>query len=256
MKPVVVSGRDFFGRMSQIKFSPFYLPGWHWKCGREIVPINSDIACCKPRRITLQYKEYILDMYEHIGALRWTGLDGVVIESSSMPPYHGRVKELWDALKPFIAETKEEVPRIRPRMHCSVMIFEKNDRGRGLSVSPTNDRLIFRIFIEIEGMGKENNYEFPMALEEVFGAYTIGWPPQLYYLSKSVALFGWPHHKQIEWTQENTREIFLEKVSLHRLADLLGGLSLITHDRLVSAQVISIRGGHKIDMDLIKMIQI
>jgi hypothetical protein len=255
LKPVVVKGKDIFGRNSWIKFSPtpHNQRGWYWKCRNEItIPINSDIARHRPRRITLEYKGNFLEMYEHIGVLRWTGLDGVVIESAKFPPYHGRTAELWDALKKSCKKTRGEVPWIRPAK--SYRVIHKKDK-RSISITPVDQGLIIIIILGAEVLGpKKTNYELPMPLDEVFKTYTLGWPFYLYYLSKLLGMLGWPHHKCLEWAQTNSREDLLTKISLHRLGDLLGGISLITHDHLISAKVISNRGRHKLDMDMIEKI--
>lgn len=251
INPIVVSGRDFFGRTAEIRFSPSDLPGWHWKCGSEIVPITSDIASYSPRRITLRYKNHLLETYEHIGALRWTGLDGIVLESSKLPPYHGRTKELWHALKPSCRNTREKVPWIKPSNICAETMPDSDSRS--VSLAPFDRKLIVLVIVKIKGIGTRiRSCELPSSLENVFGAYTLGWPSQLYHFSKLAGLFGWPHHENIEWAQANTRESLLDKISLHRTDDLLGALSLITHDHLVSGKVISYKGGHRLDMGMVK----
>ncbi|MFA5993941.1 MAG: hypothetical protein WC823_03210 [Parcubacteria group bacterium] len=252
---VVVSGMDIFGRRSQIKFFPFNLPGWYWRCGSEIVPITLDIALCNPRRITLKYKDYCLEIYEHIGALRWTGLDGVVIESPRLPPYHGRTGELWHALKPFCRETGEKALWIKPSNVCDEITSREGCRSVSLE-SLDSEGLSISVSIEIEGLGNQvKNCELPMALDNVFDAHTLGWPSRLYYFSKLAGIIGWPHHKNIAWAQTSTQEGLLDKISLHRIGDLLGALSLITHDHLVSGRIISHRGGHRLDMDMINKIE-
>jgi hypothetical protein len=253
IESVVVFGRDIFGRMARIKFSPLNLPGWHWKCGSEVIPITSDIASYNPRRITLRYKDHLLEIYEHIGALRWTGLDGVLIEASKFPPYHGRIAELWHALRPFCEETDRSVPWVRLDKICTGTVI--GNRDRSVSLSPADHKLAVAVILEIKGLGEKTfSCELPMLLDEVFEAHTLGWPSRLFHFSRLAGLLGWPHHKHIEWAQENSCDGLLEKTCLHRTGDLLGALSLITHDHLVSGRVVSNRGGHRIDMDLLRRI--
>jgi hypothetical protein len=253
-RPVAVSGRDMLGRKAQIRFLPLDMYGWHWKCGNQVVPITSDIASSNSRRITLQYKGHLLEIYEHIGVLRWTGLDGVAIESARMPPYFGRARELWQALEPFCKKTGEKIPWIQL---CGDYSGTACVNGRNVTLSPGGNGLTIKIFIDFKDLGeKTSTYGLPMPLGEIFEARTLGWPSCLYYPSKLVGLLGWPHNGKAEWAQENSRQELLEKIALHRAGDLLGALSLITHDRLVSGKVISLKGGHKLDIGMIKKIRL
>lgn len=250
IQPVVVSGRDIFGRKSQITFAPYDFPGWHWKCGNEVVPINSSIALCNSRRITLVYKEFRLEIYEHIGALRWTGLDGIIIESPKFPPYHGRTKELWDALKPFCQKTGNQGVWVKPLEGC--LVIGADDASRKVSFEPLDGKLIISVILKIKKLGERvEEYELPMLLEEIFEAHSLGWPPYLYYVSKLAKAFGWPHHENVGWVQKNTADILLEKICRHRLVDLLGALSLVTHEHFLSGRVVSYKGGHAIDLGMI-----
>lgn len=250
---VTVHGQDIFGRNARIKFSAYEKTGWHWQCGNEVVPITSDLASYQNRRITLRYKTYVLEIYEHIGALRWTGLDGIIVKSPKFPPYFGRVAETWNTLRPCCKKTGDKISWVIPREAC---FHAEGDRS--ISISPNGlDELIMSIFLDIKGIGSNvTTYKMPSPLDSIFEARALGQPNYFYYLSKFLRFWGWPHHENATWKQKDSPEELLQKISLHRVTDLLGALSLVTHDRLVSGETVSIKGGHRIDIEMIKKLQL
>lgn len=70
------------------------------------------------------------------------------------------------------------------------------------------------------------------------------WRPAFYwhFLNKEECL-AWP-------TERPVPELLDELVN-HRLLDLLGTLAMIDHRRLPAGRVVSIRGGHALDVQLI-----
>jgi hypothetical protein len=250
---VIIHGQDIFGRNARIKFSACEKPGWYWRCGNEVVPITSDLASYQSRRITLRYKTCVLEIYEHIGALRWTGLDGIIVESPKFPPYFGRVAEIWNTLRPCCKETGDKLSWVRPRETCF-----HSEGDRCVYISPNGlDELIMSIFLDIKGIGLDaTTYKMPGPLDDIFEARALGRPDYFYHISKFLRFWGWPHHESATWKQELSPEELLQKISLHRTTDLLGALSLVTHDQLVSGEVVSIKGGHQIDIGMIKKLQL
>ncbi|MFA6383535.1 MAG: hypothetical protein WCX17_03870 [Parcubacteria group bacterium] len=252
-KPVTVSGEDFFGRKAKITFYPCYNPGWHWMCGNELIPIASDLVVGDRRRITLGYKKHRLEIYEHIGAIRFTGLDYIAIQSSTWPPYFGRIAEYWEALKPHCVEGDGNIPWIIPRGQIRSTSYK--DDSRFVEISP---RLFGGLYafvkVDMSEIGSEYVIcELPGKLTDFFSAYTLGWPSWLYYPSTLAdKILGWSHHERITWQNNNAKEELLKKIALHRVGDLLGALSLISHVDLISGEVISHRGSHKLDVAIVK----
>lgn len=171
-KEVLISGSNLFGRPAYLRLTPCSEPGWYWDVGTNIVPINRKLVRIKKNRVVLQYQAIRLNVVEHILPLRWTGLDGVIIEASAWPPYFGGMLELWQTIEPNLSQVAAKT---------------------GL----------------------------------------------------------WPHHNNLAWPTERPVPELLDELVNHRLLDLLGALAMIDHRRLPAGRVISIRGGHALDVQLI-----
>lgn len=258
-KSVTIYGEDFFGRPAYIKFHPCEKPGWYWlyKPGREPVPISKEIAFCNLRRITLKYARQSLEIYEHIGVLRWLGLDGVVIESSRFPPYHGRAYELWEALKPLCKPNGEKIKWLKPQ-NPEIGICSEKKRYVEFGFHGRSD-LDLQIIIDHPKIGrKECFYSLPgNGIKKILSAPTLGKPACLYYFSKICGLLKiWPHHNCLTWPQAVSNGELLNNIIKHRLADLLGALSLLSNEGLPLGRLVSYCGGHEADINLIKKIRL
>lgn len=252
--------RDYFGRWSSMTFSPAECRGWYWRHtpGVDPIPIDWRILRYRWRRLCLYFEGRSLQFYEHIGVLRWMGLDGVIVESDTWPPYYGRPAELWSILKSSCEPSQEEhfrwVTVERP------LIAFCRDSGRPLastSILPLQrPRLVARIACNYPGLGKRSaSFIIPAAgLEGLMEVYTQGWPRWLYRLSSLASSFGWPHHRHFTWPQDYVNSETMHRFILHRMIDLLGGLSLVDHERLLSGKVFSTCSGHFADVELIKQI--
>lgn len=254
---VTIEGPNLWGFKSKFIFCP--LPpdyGWMWRSNRSfLVSINPGIVDTKARRTRLYFEGKKLQIFEHIGTLRWFRLCGVSITSSSWPPYYGRSLEFWQAIKPFCEEdTSKEINwyTLRKSVRWTYPKLRNNQTAFTEIRPNTKKELKIEIMCSYPGLGVWTNYfSFPNneRLEELCAVYSQGWPPYLYYLLKIPSFFGWPHHKIATWVQEHGKGlIILEQFINHRAADLLGSLSLLCRDGLLSANVTSVCSGHKADI--------
>lgn len=251
-KRVTVEGRNIFGLRAFIEFSPTHKPGWHWqsKPEGEPLPISAELARNKFRRLVLAdgYKQ--LGVWEHIGSLRFTGLDGIVIKASANPPYFGRPLEFWQELKPWCEPDGNYLPWRKVAAHR----FKRNG-SRHMQMYPMRqgkDGLEIDIIIDYPGLGKKDfHFRLPEDdLEPIFEAYTIAFPTWLRWLANL-----WPHRGKINWPKNMPVDDLLTRTAEHRLGDLLGDLSLSVHTGLPSGCIHSRCAGHKLDLDLVKSLR-
>ena len=116
MHPIVlknrvdITGPNFWGLKGKLTFFPTLVSGWRWNINPAYPIIEPSIVANKQRRLRLSYYGKKLEIYEHLGVLRWFGLCNLFIESSPWFPYYGRSIEIWQAIKPFCEEnTSKEI---------------------------------------------------------------------------------------------------------------------------------------------------
>ena len=115
--------------------------------------------------------------------------------------------------------------------------------------------LEIHIIVDFPGLGRvERQYLLPLqSLDLILKARTLGWPPHWYYPSAIGGALGlWRHHKWIAWPQTCAADDLLEEIANHRAGDLLGALSLVFHDKLLSGKIISHCAGHWADAQLLR----
>lgn len=252
---VVLWGKDFWGRNSQITFEPGKRgKGWFWRTKKGLlIPLNYSTVSKGTRQIQFEFEGEAFHIYEHIGWLKYFGLMDMVIETDPWPPYFGRGKEYLDAILSRIFVTNEEIEWVTVGK-----TIKWGDGKATLEVLPRKSKsLSLVVMVLYKGYGTEHQgLEFPdyRALKLVADAYTQGWPPYLYYLSTVASKFGWPHHSRIVWPQKYPASELMVKFARHRFLDLLGALSLVCQDHLLSAQVFSTCCGHKGDLAILPKI--
>lgn len=259
--PVIISNPDLFGRNAKISFFPVNQKGWHWQCDPNEPPvsISADLLSFKRRRLVLAHEKYELNIFEHIGVLRWAGLDGIKICSTKWPPYDGRSWESYQLLHRAFKETDEPVKWCT--LDHTVMCSFPGVESRFTKVIPDCEgALKLHIISEYEGIGmKEILIRFPASsstLEKILKAFAPGWPSKLFYLEWLASKFGWPHLRKSLWPNcGKAKEEIIEQFAYHRALDLLGALSLIHPTRMLSGTVISYCSGHWADVQLIKQSQ-
>jgi hypothetical protein len=268
-KPIIIRGRYMFDRQLWIRFYPYDKPGFWWrpKANEEPIPITSKIAkhevVNRFSRIILQYKGEELHFYEHIGALRATGLTGVVIDSTKHPPYFGRVLEMWEELAPFCRPIPDEnIPWVK--IDSKSIIKSNGISGSGdVSFLPHNDPFLgVKIIINYEEIGRiEKEFKLPMGireLEKLFKPCSLAFPVDfyyscMYYFSK-VLSNTFPLYKSTTWAHKfkGREDLLLEMIAFHRFVDTVGDATLIHHEALPAGIIVSRLGGHKADMELLK----
>lgn len=109
---VSIEAPNFWGFRGNVVFSPLIEKSnwWFWKTDWGSVRIEPEIIDRKTRRLRLSYENQKMEIFEHIGVLRWFGLCGVSIKSTPWPPYCGNSSAFWQALKPFCrVDASEEI---------------------------------------------------------------------------------------------------------------------------------------------------
>ena len=254
---VLLEGPDYFGRKASIRFTPApaNVTGWYWKLPNEtgFVPINLEYTKYTHRKLSLVHGSMMLHVIEHVTPLRMTGLDGIYVESDSWPPFHGRTLELWEALREHCVPTGEEVSWCTVK-HTTSANYPKNPE-RETVVSPSSDLSVeMLVSIYYKNIGGTNLcVKLPNNLEDAemyFGAKSQGIPKWLYYPSRYIPRWMFPHrpyHDSITWPQE-AGERTITEFATHRVLDILGALMLLDHQRLPSVRVHSKRSGHFADI--------
>lgn len=258
---VTIHGHDLFGRSSEIIFRPSLEPGWWWEPTPGILKkIDSTVARTYGQTIQLEFRRYTLPEYEHIGILRLLGIRDVVISCpTGRPPYFGRALELYRALLPLLIETKEEPSYVT--IGSSVTKTNPKHPNRFTKLYPSyGGKLIIDQYSEWKPLPytQEKHEITEKLILSVMEKYPQGYPHSRYHLSRALSTVGiWKHHKRITWMksgkgQQQTAWDFHN----HRLADVLGALSLIHHLHLPSLHVKTYCGGHKSDMFALKQAEI
>jgi hypothetical protein len=163
--PVVYRGQDFFGRETELVVSPLEkgIPGfWYWDSlsSKEFSGITPEIVRVKNRRIQLFDQTSLLQVYEHIGVLRFFGLfglEGLGITGSGWPPYDGRAIGLWKAIKPNCLPVRKSFPLYMVRKSVS-FVYDSPRGGRKAftKISPTlNGQLTLDITRSYPGIGTQ-----------------------------------------------------------------------------------------------------
>lgn len=262
---VPIRGQSYRGFPSEIRFSEHSRVGWFWKPGKNYPPLPIDVTLARYYKpfgfLYLRHGfGHALPVWEHAGVLAFTGLTGVVVESSWHPPHFGRVFEFWDALKPHIVETKDDVGWCRPEKK---VLWRYPNRDGYVEFTPHEDScersLVVRICSDYRGIGRlEREFVFPRDTEALLHAFSIHSPaypkwPLKWPLANAASFFGWPHLHRMVWPHLQPPEQTIELYLLHRLADALGALSLVSHTHLPSGIYTSVRAGLEADLNVVRL---
>jgi hypothetical protein len=263
---VTIEGPSFLGNKSRITFTPAEEPGWFMIVrGRNAthkIPINHKIASCLKGRIQLSFGDVAINTWEHIGMLRFLGIDGVCVEiknNESWPPYLGGAGSYYEKISKHLKLTADHLPQIKGK--ANILYKYKNNPERSVSFvdnGKTNT-------LELDVSAKWHPFPFYtrtmvideitqwFLLENVINSKPQGYPKSRFYLSKFISFFGWPNHNYIAWPRDfDTDEDVAYAFWLHRIEDILGGLSLASHIALPTGLVISVNGGHEGDLYVVK----
>jgi len=228
----------------------------------RLIPVDLRLAGYNPflHLIYLDSPCSRLNIWEHIGVLKLLGLNGVVVEGSAWPPYHGRPFEIWEALKPHVVETNSDIHWLRPEKR-----FEwhyPNGRQGFLRIEPHDDpekkSLEIHAILDYKTLGETAiDFSFPGngCVEKMFQAKSPGWPRWRYHLCCLASGLGWPHLNSVTWPQRLSPELALEQFALHRIGDCGGAMSLAHFETLPSAKVTSYCAGHEADLATLSQVQ-
>ncbi len=262
-KEVRVSGPNFLGFKSEIAFVPMDKPGWYFlvkdKNGTEqAIPIDYKIALSKFGTIQIKYENHEMDTYEHLGVLRFLGIDGVGIRKLSKSkwiPYLGGADAFYKQLSDYLKITGELIPRIEPKMQSEWQYPGKN---RFVQIIPS---IYLRLKVSAQWEPFPRHYDSiqinegsrDFLIEKVLPAKPQGYPSKRYHAAKIASFFGWPNFNNITWPKDLSPQEFSYQCWLHRVQDQLGGLSLVDHMSLPTGMCMySYDAGHKGDLEALK----
>lgn len=260
---VSFEGMSFWNRPSHIVFSPNANrrdPRWYWRYSRfeNPVEITPAIADCSKRRVRLSCGAHVLEVFEHMGALRHL-LGGITIEGNGWTPYHGSSAHYLDVLLAHCQEADTVLPwyTIREPIRWS---YSSNRGGccpAHTQLRPNYQRqLAISVTCNYRGLGSTTEhfrFSSPESFKQVFGVPTQGWPRRNFYLSRAATnILGWPHHDEIVWPQEHSAKETLRLFVRHRVLDILGTLSLLCADGQLALDVVSYCSGHLADLKAVK----
>ncbi|MES2215932.1 MAG: UDP-3-O-acyl-N-acetylglucosamine deacetylase [Patescibacteria group bacterium] len=260
-REITIAGPNYFGFASTLRIRP-QSQSKEWlmqtPCG-GVVPITPLIADSARRRMCLSSHNSKIEVFEHIGCLQFMGLKGVELEvkdgfPKGFPPYHGRAHELWEAIKPHCVDLPSTLPAYTPSQRASWYYPEtRNGEYAYTRIEPNETgKLILKISVNYKGLGqRKRTFDLPNSqlLEEIFKARTQGYPLWLKKFSRTGSFLGiWKNHDRIHWPEGENDSSALDGFILHRAQDLLGTLSLLCKDGLLSATVTSNNSGHEADV--------
>lgn len=260
---VPVFGKDYRGFETEVWFTETPRDGWYWRPFEQGPLLPIEIGLARYYKvfgfIYLRHGFNSLAVWEHIAAMMYSGLTGVIVEGSPHPPYHGRVSELWDALCPNIIDTGDEVAWCRPVQRTEWRYPEQRAGFTRIEphADPQNHSLDITIKIDYPGIGAvTKDFSFPAAwpvLQEAFRVHAQGYSRRKWWAACFLSMFGWPHINSICWPHEQSKEETTDLFLRHRLVDLLGGVSLASHDRLIAGRITSVCSGHLADLEVLRL---
>jgi hypothetical protein len=251
---VTIKGRNLFGLPSSITFHPGPLdnPGWYWLDRGRLVPITSVMATTKKRRIVLEMSfTRQLQVFEHIGFLRWMGFNNLVIEANGWPPFCGGALFYYERLRGVAVVKSEIVSHRTVTGLCDWIYPQKRQERWGVEIWP-GDSPTLQINIECDFPGELGKFSKELSLPnddllmEILQANTVGLPHWLYWPARALL----PRKsRSIGWVKQLGVEQFRERMLLHRAQDLLGALSFLCDgNHLFAGSVKSRCAGHEADI--------
>ena len=260
---VPVTGQCYRGLPSELRFIDSPRCGIYWRPPGESQPLKVDVSIAKYYErfgfLYLRHGRRALPVWEHIGALAWTGLSGVIVESTWHPPHFGRVKEFWEALRPNLVASTEDVSWCRPE-RTVVWRYPKRDGFTQLDphLDVREKSLKVRLVSDYKGCGGlEGEFSFPADIDvllRAFDAYSPAYPPKWKWrIATAASWLGWPHRHRMTWPHKQPDAATIELFLLHRLADLVGAFSLASHRHLPSGVLTSYCSGFEADIEVLRL---
>lgn len=257
--PITIQAPNFWGRSSEIRFSPGPAAGWWWDVDGCIVPITPECASSKHLRLRLSFHKKRFELYEHIGVLRFFGLTNVLVAlSKPWPPHFGSGLPMWQKVKKY-CQTDES--QTLPWYTVAEALRWEYPEKRGGCVGFTEIQPATEPRLDLEvgysyllcGGLEVMNFSLPNEelLEQVCQYPSQGVQKGWYTLSKITSFFGWPVPNTTTWPKKLDPAEVRRRFVLHRAADLLGALSLLCKDGLFAGKIVSHCSGHRADIEVI-----
>ncbi|MFA7191712.1 MAG: hypothetical protein WC089_00215 [Candidatus Paceibacterota bacterium] len=259
-EPVLISGKDYWGRSAWIKFSPSVRSGWWWKTKDGVIPINHKIAEKRRGQISLCSGSESIAVWEHIGVLRFLGFDCVEVESSPWAPYDGSALIYYEHLEGKFAVSGSNIPWVRITEDVK-SAYDPNKRDGYVKISPvlSDGNEVADLCLSVEAgwspLPSINRTVFASDqdyLLSILGVKAQGYPHYLYNVAKVASKLGYPHFKELTWLEDHGPEKTAELFFSHRVLDLLGCMSLCHHEYLPVGHVESRFAGHEVDLSAVK----
>lgn len=266
---VTFGGKSAFNRERSITFGPLPhdrpdLQGFYWKIGEEYIRIDLEIIRYSKfyHCFFLEYGDYRLYVYEHIGALRNFGLTNVYIECTSEWYPYKTTGQMWeDHLQPHLRPLGFEIEYFE--IAASVgFVSEKKGLRSEVHISPSKIPKGISFYVSVDYKGLGTNYFpetiiTPRILEQYYRIPSQGYPSYQYWIVK---LCGWLECQKRIWiqdykTQANYKNVVLGLFLGHRILDLSSVPTLLDHRRLMSCHIDSINAGHFHDLEVLKKVR-
>lgn len=258
IEPVTVQGKNIFRQHSSITFLPAGKPGWYLRTLAGDIPIDHRIARHREARIQLSHGGISPNIWEHIGPLRFTGVDeAIVIPHNNWPPFLGGMRGyLPEFLKSGKTVEDGILPTISPLQY---MRHEShNHLHAATEIIPAN-KLQLRIRAR---WGNLPWYDECLTIEElsadywesIWDAKPQGWlKGRNIFFSAGIRLLKTVSKQDVAWMENFTSpEEIARQWGLHRVQDILGCLSLCSHTALPVMRFDSYCAGHKEDLAVVK----
>lgn len=258
-KEVTIRGINIFLQNASITFLPAGKQGWYLRTlTHGNVPIDHRIARHREARIQLHCGDTTLNIWEHIGALRFLGIDEVVVVvHNKWPPFLGGMKGYYpEFLKEGVLEECGILPTIKPLQYRDYETF--NHVLASTKISPA-DTLELQVWARWGTLPwyKEHFVMEKIPLdqwEEIWNSVPQGWlRGRNALLSLGVRLLKKNVSENIAWIKNfKTLEETSRAWGYHRVQDIFGCLSLCSHIALPAMQFNSYCAGHREDLVIVK----
>lgn len=258
-----IRGKNPFGGEAWIMFEP--MPneekGIFWKIPtskntHKYVPIDYRIArVSKLHNICLQHSGKKLFIYEHIGALRFTGLDSIAISASTWPPYLTSGK-MFEKIMEYAEITDNEIPYLSFLNSYGPLAIREHGLYKYVEIRPETYGITkLNVSIDYKKLSikcKGKKIVNEELIGEIFSVGPQGVSNLFKFLSR---LFNLEYHKIVVWPDEEKDSNELQRKFLaHTMVDRLGEISLFSHYMLPSCEIRTQCAGHRLVFEAMKII--
>ncbi len=261
-KAVTITGPSFLGYTSSITFTPSDQAGWFLKTENGLIPIDHTIATHIPGNIKIESSKTTVKTWEHIGVLRFLGIDGIIIsvpEKQKWPPYLGGAGAYYEKLIPYLRIQTNELPTMEVVKENKWKYKKRN--GAYVYIEESGVYSALELFVDAKWKNMPRHHEYILInesrrqflIDKILSSKPQGFPHSRYNVAKIASMFGWPNFKNVAWKKDfSSKDSVAYWWWLHRVQDLLGALSLCSHTDLPIGKVYSVNAGHEADLHVVK----